>query len=114
MADRVPRARVVAQLALAAAPGSPELVATMAETTTFQGRLVVSNKSAAARTYRLYIVPDGESIGDTSQIAWDILINAVPHVREIELGPGDRLYARMGTGSNEDITVTLMGTETEI
>lgn len=112
---RITRPQIIAQKSLAAAPGSPELVKTMELIYTFKGRIMVSNKSGASRTYRLYVVPE-EQVGgvvDTNQIAWDIPIGGVPHVRELELGSGDSLYARMGAGVADDITVTLVGDQKE-
>lgn len=113
---RITRPQIVAQKSLAASPGSPELVKTMEEIYNFKGRIMVSNKSGASRTYRLYVVPEDQAgpVVDTNQIAWDIPIGGVPHVRELELGPGDSLYGRMGAGVADDITVTLVGDQKEI
>lgn len=87
------------------------LVTVPASTEVIVSSLVIANRASAAKTFRLYIRPDDETLADKHYLAYDTNIDAndtITMTLGITMNASDKLYVY---GSDANISFSAFGTK---
>lgn len=87
------------------------LVTVDASTEVIVSSLVIANRASAAKTFRLYIRPDDETLADKHYLAYDTNIDAndtITMTLGITMNASDKLYVY---GSDANISFSAFGTK---
>lgn len=87
------------------------LVTVAASTEVIVSSLVIANRASAAKTFRLYIRPDDETLADKHYLAYDTNIGAndtITMTLGLTMNASDKLYVY---GSDTNLSFSAFGTK---
>jgi hypothetical protein len=96
---------------LAATTSATAVYTVPSSTETVVSTITVANRSASARTYRIILRPNDESLADKHYLAFDVAIAAndtTALTLGITMDATDKLYV---SGSTNDLTFNVFGSE---